>query len=56
MEPPRGPIAGEDDSFLFLVFHSFDRQKIKAAGYSDTVAVLLTNSDDLESVECGAKE
>ena len=33
----------------------FDRAKIKAAGYSDTVAVLLTNSDDLESVECGAK-
>ena len=33
----------------------FDRKKIKAAGYSDTVAVLLTNSDDLEEVECGAK-
>ena len=33
----------------------FDRVKIKAAGYSDTVAVLLTNSDDLEGVECGAK-
>ncbi|MBQ9923593.1 MAG: PTS glucose transporter subunit IIA [Clostridia bacterium] len=33
----------------------FDRSKIKAAGYSDTVAVLLTNSDDLEGVECGAK-
>ena len=33
----------------------FDRAKIKAAGYSDTVAVLLTNSDDLEAVECGAK-
>ena len=33
----------------------FDRIKIKAAGYSDTVAVLLTNSDDLEGVECGAK-
>ena len=33
----------------------FDRQKIKAAGYSDTVAVLLTNSDDIEGVECGAK-
>ena len=32
----------------------FDRAKIKAAGYSDTVAVLLTNSDDLEGVECGA--
>ena len=29
--------------------------KIKAAGYSDTVAVLLTNSEDLEGVECGAK-
>jgi len=33
----------------------FDRAKIKAAGYSDTVAVLLTNSDDLQVVECGAK-
>ncbi len=33
----------------------FDRDKIKAAGYSDTVAVLLTNSDDLQAVECGAK-
>ena len=33
----------------------FSRAKIKAAGYSDTVAVLLTNSDDLEDVECGAK-
>ena len=34
----------------------FSREKIKAAGYSDTVAVLLTNSDGLEGVECGAKE
>ena len=33
----------------------FDIDKIKAAGYSDTVAVLLTNSDDLAGVECGAK-
>lgn len=33
----------------------FDSQKIKDAGYSDVVAVLLTNSDDLEGVECGAK-
>ncbi|MBR0508069.1 MAG: PTS glucose transporter subunit IIA [Clostridia bacterium] len=33
----------------------FNREKIKAAGYSDTVAVLLTNSDDLEGVECGAE-
>ena len=33
----------------------FDRAKIKAAGYSDTVAVLLTNSDDLQGVEYGAK-
>jgi PTS system sucrose-specific IIC component len=31
----------------------FSREKIKAAGYSDTVAVLLTNSDDLEEVVCG---
>ena len=34
---------------------AFDSQKIKDAGYSDVVAVLLTNSDDLEAVECGAK-
>ncbi len=34
---------------------AFDSDKIKAAGYSDVVAVLLTNSDDLEGVECGAK-
>jgi PTS system sucrose-specific IIC component len=33
----------------------FSRAKIKAAGYSDTVAVLLTNSDDLDGVEIGAK-
>ncbi len=32
---------------------AFDRDAIKKAGYSDTVAVLLTNSDDLEGVECG---
>ena len=34
---------------------AFDIDKIKAAGYSEVVAVLLTNSDDLEGVECGAK-
>ena len=33
----------------------FDRDKIKSAGYSDVVVVLLTNSDDLEDVECGEK-
>ena len=33
----------------------FSREKIRAAGYSDTVAVLLTNSDDIEGVEYGAK-
>jgi PTS system sucrose-specific IIC component len=33
----------------------FNRDKIKKAGYSDTVAVLLTNSDDYDDVECGAK-
>ena len=33
----------------------FDREKIKAAGYPETVVVLLTNSDDLEGVDCGAK-
>ena len=33
----------------------FSRAKIKAAGYSDTVAVLLTNSEDMQGVEFGAK-
>ena len=31
----------------------FSLDKIKAAGYNNTVAVLLTNSDDLEEVVCG---
>lgn len=30
---------------------SFDSEKIKAAGYSDCVAVLVTNSDDYENIE-----
>ncbi|MBO5497235.1 MAG: PTS glucose transporter subunit IIA, partial [Oscillospiraceae bacterium] len=34
---------------------SFDRDAIKAAGYSDCVVMLLTNSDDLEGVETGLK-
>ena len=34
---------------------AFDRDAIKAAGYNDTVVMLLTNSDDLEGVECGLK-
>ncbi|MBR3473677.1 MAG: PTS glucose transporter subunit IIA [Oscillospiraceae bacterium] len=33
----------------------FDREAIKNAGYNDTVVMLLTNSDDLEGVECGLK-
>ena len=33
----------------------FDSAKIKAAGYSDCVVMLLTNSDDLDDVECGLK-
>lgn len=35
---------------------AFDRDKIKAAGHPDTVVVLLTNSDDLENVDCGLEE
>ena len=31
----------------------FDRAAIAKAGYNDTVVMLLTNSDDLEGVECG---
>ncbi len=31
----------------------FDRDAIKNAGYNDTVVMLLTNSDDLEGIECG---
>ena len=33
---------------------TFDRDKIKKAGYNDTVVVLLTNSDDLADVSCNA--
>ena len=33
----------------------FDRAAIKKAGYNDTVVMLLTNSDDMENVECGIK-
>jgi len=33
---------------------TFDRSKIKKASYSDTVVVLLTNSDDLADVKCNA--
>ncbi len=33
----------------------FSSEKIKAAGHSDVVVVMLTNADDLEGVECGAK-
>ncbi len=33
----------------------FDSAAIKAAGYSDCVVMLLTNSDDLADVECGLK-
>ncbi len=33
----------------------FDRDAIKKAGYSDTVAILMGNSDDLDGVECGLK-
>ena len=33
----------------------FDRPAIQKAGYNDTVVMLLTNSDDLEGVECGLK-
>ena len=34
---------------------AFDREAIKKAGYNDTVVMLLTNSDDMEDVEFGAK-
>ena len=33
----------------------FDSKKIKAAGYSDCVVMLLTNAEDMEGVECGLK-
>lgn len=33
----------------------FDRDAIAKAGYNDTVVMLLTNSDDLEGIECGLK-
>ena len=31
----------------------FSSDKIKAAGHSDVVVVMLTNADDLEEVSCG---
>ena len=31
----------------------FDSEKIKAAGHSDIVVVMLTNAEDLEGVSCG---
>ncbi len=31
----------------------FDREAIAAAGYNDTVVMLLTNADDFDNVECG---
>ena len=34
---------------------TFDIDKIKAAGFSPITAVLLTNAEDLEGVECGVK-
>ena len=48
-------VAMNGDGFNCLVKIRFSRDKIKAAGYSDTVAVLLTNSEDMEGVELGAK-
>lgn len=33
----------------------FSSEKIKAAGHSDVVVVMLTNAEDLTGVECGAK-
>ena len=33
---------------------AFDINKIKAAGFSEVTAVLLTNAEDLDAVECGA--
>lgn len=33
----------------------FDREAIRKAGHSDTVVMLLTNSGELEGVECGRK-
>lgn len=32
---------------------TFDREKIKAAGHPETIAVLLTNSDDYDDVKFG---
>ncbi|MBO4289145.1 MAG: PTS glucose transporter subunit IIA, partial [Lachnospiraceae bacterium] len=34
---------------------AFDREKIKAAGYPETVVVLLTNSDDFNEVSCATE-
>ena len=42
-------------TIVVLLSGGFDREAIKNAGYNDTVVMLLTNSDDLEGVECGLK-
>ena len=31
---------------------TFDIEKIKKAGYSDTVVVLVTNADDYQNINC----
>ena len=60
-----GTVAMNGDGFTPLVAKGdrvqagqrilkFDRSKIKSAGYSDMVVVVLTNSDDYEDTQFGA--
>ena len=48
-------VAEGDDVKAGQRLLGFDSAKIKKAGYSDCVVMLLTNSDDLADVECGLK-
>ena len=48
-------VAEGDDVTAGQRLLGFDSKKIKDAGYSDCVVMLLTNSDDLADVECGLK-
>lgn len=49
-------VSEGDEVKLGQKLMEFDMDKIKAAGYSDTVAVLLTNSYEYDDISCGAEE
>ena len=49
-------VSEGDEVKLGQKLMEFDMDKIKAVGYSDTVAVLLTNSYEYDDISCGAEE